>query len=287
MSRAVGPRQRKRHQAYCFTINNWTPADRDLVEALPLHGATYFVCGLEVAPDTGTPHFQGYVHFENPRDYGGVAKLLPRAHLEGARGSARDNDTYCRKGVAGGGECFSWGDLPQDPKDQGVKEQARWKEIREMAITGKLEEIDPKVYVCHYSSLKRIAADHMVRPPDLETVCGRWFWGPAGTGKTTTARATYPEAYIKSRDKWWDGYQGEEVVILDDLDKYHVALAGLLKDWGDKWTFKAEIKGGYLWIRPQVFVVTTQYAIDTIWSDEETQDALKRRFVVEHFNKEL
>lgn len=114
----------------------------------------------------------------------------------------------------------------------------------------------------------------------LERVCGIWIFGLSGSGKTRSALAQYPEAYIKPRNQWWDGYQSEPVVLIDDIDKFDVALGGKLKHWSDFAPFIGEMKGASRRIRPSKVIITSQYRIEDIWQDEETRDALKRRFKV-------
>lgn len=122
----------------------------------------------------------------------------------------------------------------------------------------------------------------MPRVRDLDGTCGVWVWGLSGSGKTRAVRAAYPLAYTKPRNKWWDGYQGEEVVLVDDIDKFDVALGGFLKHWADFMSFIGERKGTSLGIRPKKLIVTSQYEINGIWQDDETVAALERRFIVIH-----
>ena len=267
---------------WCLTINNYVI--HDVITQFEHPDVKYCVGGFEVG-DSGTRHIQGFVEFRNRKMLAGVKRIFPTAHLEVKRGTVEQAVTYCKKD----GDWFEHGIRPVEQYVNGAKaSKEKWQGILKMASESDLSGIKrdyPSEYVRYYHSIKRISKDEMQKPDDLASPCGCWYYGPAGTGKTTKARTENPGAYIKSRDKWWDGYNSQEVVILDDLDKYNVSLGGSLKDWADKWTFKAEEKGGVKWIRPKVFIVTSQYSIDQIWEDVETREALHRRFVKTHFNK--
>jgi hypothetical protein len=56
-----------------------------------------------------------------------------------------------------------------------------------------------------------------------------------------------------------------------------------LKEWSDHYPFQAEVKGSSMVIRPKIFVVTSQYKIEDIFTDPETVSALQRRFQVTRF----
>lgn len=270
----ISPRPTKnglRARSWVFTLNNYSPEELLEVERID---CKYMVFGKELGEDNQVPHLQGYLHFKDQKALSTLKKLMPRAHFEIARGNAEENYNYCTKQ----GDFIEKGTRPISQKRKGEMEQERWATIKAQAIAGDLESIDPKVYVSHYRTLKAIAKDHMKPPNDLEGCCGHWYYGEAGSGKTTAARSEHPGAFIKSRDKWWCGYQGEDVVILDDMDPFHKGLAAYFKDWADKWTFKAEDKGGCKWIRPKKFIVTSQYHPSDIWDDKETLDAISRRY---------
>jgi hypothetical protein len=74
-------------------------------------------------------------------------------------------------------------------------------------------------------------------------VRGTWIYGPPGTGKSRSARADYgDDIYLKAQNKWWDGYTGQQTVILDDMD--NGALGHHLKIWTDRYACTGEVKGG-------------------------------------------
>lgn len=264
---------RQRYRAFVFTWNNYDLSVEPYLKSLECR---YICYGRELAPSTGTPHLQGYVYFENARSSKSVKKLLPGAWVERARGSVDEAIGYCKKTE----DFYERGDRPFSQEEKGAAEKERWEGVWKKAKDGDIEGIDPDVRVRYYGTLKRISEDYMQKCGNLSKPCGVWIYGESGSGKTRSVHEAHPECYVKPRNVWWDGYQGEEVVLLDDVDKYDVKLGGLLKHWADAFAFIGERKGGSKRIRPAKFIVTSQYRIEDIWSDKETQEALVRRFKV-------
>lgn len=231
----------------------------------------------------GTPHLQGWVTFKNARQFNSVRKKLKGCHVEIMKSRLEVNREYCRKE----GDYTERGDIPITQKQKGDMEKERWANILSLAKKGEIEEIEPRVVIAHYRTLKKIADDYKPPPTSMDHLDNKWFYGPSGTGKSRKARTDYPGAYIKLNNKWWDGYDDQKVVIIEDLDKYDVALGGHLKRWCDHYPFPAEYKGGVKEIRPKTIIVTSNYHITEIWEDENTTEPLLRRFHVTHFDKKI
>lgn len=239
----------------------------------------YICFGKEVG-DSGTPHLQGYISFVNARTLGQVQAMIApiSVHWSKAKGNAEQNKEYCSKD----GDFYEDGEMPVSNKKKGELEKERWAKALQAAKEGRYDDIDDDIRFRYYSTCKQIYKDYMIVPSDNDGVTGVWIYGPAGVGKSRKARDDYPNAYLKMCNKWWDGYQDQEFVIIDDIDTKHHVLGHHLKIWADRYAFLAENKGGAVALRPKKIIVTSQYSIDEIWEDQETRAALKRRFEVIH-----
>lgn len=266
-----------RSRSWCFTTNNYSEQQ---IEQLGLLECRYLLYGKELGSQTGTRHLQGYVVFKNAHRFNTVRGLLPGSSIRIARGNSLQNYNYCTKE---GREIFEKGERPLTPGEKGDQEKERWQQVIDAAKSGDLEKIQsdaPDVFVRQYHTIKRIQQDFMETPEDLPDVCGLWITGLSGAGKSHAAYNTYPQAFRKPRNKWWDGYMGQEVVVIDDIGLTDIWAGGFLKNWADKFGFIGEFKGGSRTLRPRKLIVTSQYKIDQLWPDQETKDALERRFTV-------
>lgn len=59
----------------------------------------------------------------------------------------------------------------------------------------------------HYRTITQVAKDNMKMQETQDTTKGIWYYGKSGSGKSSSARRDYPDAYIKTCDKWFDGYR--------------------------------------------------------------------------------
>lgn len=264
----------RQSKKWCFTHNNYTEADVMKYEDLNDHAQylEYLIAGREVAPTTGTLHLQGFAYFARPVTKTFVIGLFPGCHVELAVASAQKAIDYCRKEDVDPIEC---GD---PPKTKGTGNQDRWKKARIAAACGRMADIPDDIYCKYINNFRAIHAESQKMPEPLVSTGHLWIYGKTGTGKSHAVATAYPDRYIKNLNKWWDGYTGQYVVHIDEIDPSHKYLTSFLKQWADKWPFNAEVKGSSKMLRPKCLIITSNYSIDEMEFAVNDYDAIKRRF---------
>jgi hypothetical protein len=264
---------------WCFTLNNYTTDEENAIRGYGLINANYCVYGKEVG-ELGTPHLQGYIELKTRQRLTQLKKNmdLERIHLEPRKAKAHQAADYCKKD----GDFWECGEAPTPPKNLKEDTKKRWREVLTRCQDGDwayMAENEPYLWLMNEKKLR----SHYKCAKDIDTLENEWIYGPTGTGKSRYARDLHPNAYIKDAStQWWDGYNGEDVVIIDDLDKYHVKMGYYLKVWADHYAFPAQIKGGQMMARPKKIIVTSNYHPSEIWQDSTTVDPIKRRFTMIH-----
>lgn len=275
-------------RAWCFTLNNYTEEEDNALQAVE---CVYLIYGYEVAPETGTPHLQGYIRFKSAKKLEQVKAKIPRAHLEKARGSCEDNVAYCKKtreGDTPNEKVFEKGTRPLSQKEKGECNKRRWQDIIQHAKDGDrewLEENEPEVAFKHARMVEHFATKYQKQPERLpERKCHDFYWGVPKSGKSWKAREQ-GDFYPKSLNKWWDGYQGQDIVVIDEYEPKHTPVfADLLKKWADIYPFVGESKGASKIIRPKRIIITSNYSIQECFGhDPVLKDAILSRFNVTHF----
>lgn len=283
----------KKYRAYICVINNYTTQDIAWFDQLVTRYRCY---GLEVA-STGTPHIQGYMYFTSPRSFAAVKACHPIAHWEVAKGTPAQNRTYCFKGEMTKEEwddqgaahpkygtdarTFEDGDLPAQGTRSDIAVLAE--AAANQATDSQLFDLAPKTYIQCYRALAHVRAIKRKKPEDCPCE-GHWFVGSTETGKSRTAREEFPNHFEKTHDQWWDGYNDEPVVLIEEMSPDNDIPAKCLKRWCDRYTFPGKLKGkAPIQIRPTTIVITSNWTIRELFPDPNDYEPLERRFKVRRF----
>lgn len=264
-----------RARGYCYTLNNYTLEEVKELKALDV---TYHILGYETG-ENGTPHIQGYLYFKNKKSFKQLKKLIPRAHVEQQNGSIQQAADYCRKDN-------NFEEVGVLPVKGNMSAKERTKRLREVPLSELVDSGELSMYsVASVKKARVILAQENSAYTHNDTR-GIWYYGEPGTGKSRKAREENPDAFIKSQNKWFCGYAGEKTIILDDLDTN--VLGHYLKIWTDRYSCSGEVKGGTVNLQHELFIVTSNYHPDSLWSEDPILcEAIKRRFKITRFNKPL
>lgn len=150
--------------------------------------------------------------------------------------------------------------------------------------TGELDAIPADVRVVSYRTLRAIGSDHATAIGMVRRV--RVYWGVTGTGKSRKAwEEAGEEAYAKDpRTKFWDGYQSQTNVVIDEF-RGGIDIAHLLR-WFDRYPVRVEVKGSSRPLVANNIWITSNLEPSRWYPDMDvmTIDALLRRLEIEEFS---
>lgn len=253
----------------------------DLLKLEPSeHKATYVCWQKELCPDTERPHIHFCIAFENPRCWKPISKRYGGCWM--CRPFKLQNYiNYCMKEESRMEGPWELGERPM----QGSRTDGE--EVKEMILGGaKVRDIAinaPDYYIRYHKGVEKLY--NLIKCEDRvpgQLVC-KWFWGKSGVGKTRAATRDAIEIagerpYIKDSSKWWDMYNGEKVVIIDDYNPSGGLDFRTFLRLTDKWQpFMGEYKGGYTKVSATVIYLTCEHPPSEFWFDNELIQ-VERRF---------
>lgn len=260
---AAAPSPTQQARGWCFTINNPSAAEKTLFPDGLTAGVDYCVYQIERG-EQGTEHVQGFVYLSKKKNFNFIRKIVwhnaedtpvygfARAHLTQARGTPAQNKTYCTKIDTRIDGPWELGECPVQTKGK----RTDLDDACDIALSGRpLTEIAPATYTRYHRGIRALIELH--RKPqnrfDTKVIC---IIGKTGVGKSYFAHTCYPNLftpYYGNGGIWFDGYEGEEVILLDEF-RGQIPLQKLLQTL-DVYKYRAETKGGSIAARWKLVIV--------------------------------
>lgn len=244
-----------RFRNWMFTEFNF---DIDWDEKLKeLASLEYYCVQKEKCPDTGRIHLQGYLELANGCTLTGLKKRLkkhmcwPSTHLDPRKGTQEQAVAYCTKDDSRIEGPWEWG------KKNIQGERSDLIELRDAVLNGaRLRDIYMNNELC--PALAKYSKFYSMLVEDHQREQSKRFIeqeviivvGPAGTGKTRFIyeKHGYDNVYPlinAQKDIWFDGYEGQKVLLIDDFYGW-IKWSFLLKLL-DGHPCRLNVKGGTRW----------------------------------------
>jgi len=251
----------------------------------------YLIVQREKCPDTGKLHYQGQVVFKENTRRKAAQKYIgdPTAHMEITRNLDKSIE-YCSKSTTRVSGPLEFGTRPK-PKEQGKRndldalckyienydgEKIKMRDLTDTFGHDVMAKFEKYILKVAAQSGKRIIVQVKKR---TEMAWINIITAGTGTGKTTAIKSI-DDQYVKDeKSKWWDGYTGEENVILNEwTNKGYVNLHELLA-MSDHHAYPIQYKGGITQLLCKNIWITTNLTKAQIicQMDDTWKPALLRR----------
>lgn len=274
-----------RSRNFCFTLNNpmenceftnfliTTP--EYIIPTNAPYSIKFIIWQLEKGKN-GTEHLQGYIQMGSPQRLSTMRNMFnAKAHIEVAKGNKNSNIIYCTKAdtrIAG-----PW--IYPNPKDgetlQDIIDQAKKasKSKCDRKIDSMFEDVRNKVdedtlidrygqtYLRNFSFINNYVM--RITPPRNWIMNVIVLQGPTGCGKSKWVFDNYENVFTKMDNRWWDGYDRHQTVLLDDFYGGWIKFADFLKLL-DRYPYQIEVKGGARQFVAKNIIITTN-AIPSTW----------------------
>lgn len=241
----------------------------------------FFTGQRERCPTTGKRHYQCYFETSKKVRLGSIIEQFRdhlghhNFHIEVARGTQKQNIDYCSKTETSDGKHFFFG----DPMNQGRRNDLL--EIAD-AIKSNVTELEifdknPHWFFNQKYMDKLIQVKNSIFKNKLRDIEVYYIYGPPGCGKSQfvweqlDGRSYYQPPPMKNKHLWFDGYIGQDILWLEDVNLEEWDRSLVLRLF-DRYPLSCEIKGG------TTQACWTKVYITSNFEPEYLDDAIQRRF---------
>lgn len=246
----------------------------------PVHS----LAGQHEIASSGTPHLQLAFRLVDRVRMSQLIAAVPGAHFEVMRGSPQQAFAYATKADtrAPNTEPFTFGQQPSRGTGQGRRTDLL--EIKDAIDNGAtLRDVFDSHFALalQYHRGLELYRTQKHRPGNRPNLKVYWFYGPTGTGKSRKVHDLVLEeptdVYFKGPEShWFDGYDGQRTLVLDDFRKNWVTFSFLLR-WLDIYTLQVQRKGSSCYANWSTVFITAPLPPDQLYATHEDVAQLTRR----------
>lgn len=258
----------KRYRKFVFTLNNYTAQDEADLKASAQEGKLkWIIYGHEECPSTGTPHLQGALYTDREHSFKSLHKIkgLGNAHFQAMRATIEQNVSYCTKDAK---NIVEIGKRPRQGARTDLLPMTEEITVKKRKATAVLNEY-PVECIKYHRGIERLfrAVNDVPSTSPYHKPQVFYFWGPTASGKSRTAREYFAEQkmdyWVKNPEsgQWWDGYEYEPGVIMEEFRGGQVKFSTLLT-WLDGYPYQVQVKHGMMQVQPRVIILTSDRPLE-------------------------
>lgn len=277
------PQPKNKVRGWLLTINN--PTEEEIV-SLKGDDWEYMKYTVERGKKKNVLHIHAIVYYKNPRYFSSLKTKYPRARIEVIKCMEKCIEYVGKEDTRVAGP-FEFGEKPSQGRRNDLEDIAlqiiKGKSVNELAFE------NPGTYVRYHRGLHALED---IKPGNhrTEMTKGIWYWGKTGVGKSHIIFDGYDEKthYLWTNDgEWWDNYNGQEIVILNDFRgeiKYNMLLQLV-----DKWPMFVRRRGrAPVRFTSKKVLIASSLPPDLVYKNRDSEDSIEqllRRFEVICLNK--
>ena len=289
----------------CFTLFERPNIDLEKVQ--------YYVYQMETSPSTGRIHWQGYLELKE-----GTKMRLKTlkdkvfrsntVHIEARRGTQQEAIDYCKKEETRAPALLAH-ELPAEliaaeygtPKENRSGERTDLQKMIDEARSGvslsALRESQSEIVAKYGKFCADFCADvARASIPAWRQLDVTVLWGHTGMGKTRRVYHDHPYPELFKLDPcgidklWWDGYEGQDVLLIDDY--YGWISIGNLLNILDGYPLRLSVKGSFTYAAwTKVYITSNEgpdnwYKAPNALTPGQTNALSRRLNIVTHVTTE-
>lgn len=265
----------KPRRNFCFTI-----FDLECIPALS-DKVRYVKWQHEKCPTSGKEHYQGWCQLSVSCRPTAIQKEWGcKFHYEECRGTEEDNEKYCSKSESRVAGPWELGAIVKQGKRTDIEKCLQDIQNGESAFDVLMA--NPNAYIKYTHGFKTAKSIIDAKDKSRRKVQVIVLWGESGCGKTTEAIMDSDDYYLLGHDAetlWWDGYDGEKTLIIDDFYGW-IQYANFLRIT-EGWQYRMPVKGTHTYARwTKVYITSNVHPRE--WFDLGFTPAIERRTAIDN-----